>query len=139
MKRVLLDTDTCSYIIREKPRAVLDVMVRHLSAGGVLEISSITYSELRLGAERSGNPAKHHRLIDDFCSRLTVLAWDIPCADRFAQLQAHLLSKGTPIGGNDAMIAAHALALDATLVSYNTRHFERVPDLKLENWAHHRT
>lgn len=135
MKRVVLDTDTCSYLIREKPQVVLLAMQRHVAGGGALEISSISYSELRLGAERSGNPAKHHRLIDDFCGRLTILPWDAACADHFARLQAALLAQGTPIGGNDAMIAAHALAVDATLVSNNTRHFGKVPNLRLENWA----
>lgn len=136
MNRYLLDTDTCSYLIRERPRSVLQMMSDRLARGATLELSSISYSELRLGAERSPQPASLHPRIDRLVVRLSsVLPWDAGCAEHFARLQGALMSQGTPIGNNDAMIAAHALVIGATLVSNNTRYFERVPGLKLENWV----
>ncbi len=136
MKLFMLDTDTCSYIIRQRPKAVLQAMEQHSQLGDELVISSITYAELRWGAARSGNPRKHNRLITELCQRLHEISpWDADAADQFAQLKTHLARSGTPIGGNDTMIAAHALSLGARLVSNNIRHFSLVPRLKLENWA----
>lgn len=134
--RYLLDTDTCSYLIRERPLHVLHTLSRRLAEGAALEISSISYSELRLGAERSLRPAYLHEKIDRLVLRLSgVLPWDTDCAEHHARLQAALLAQGTPIGSNDAMIAAHALAIGATLVSNNTLHFSRVQGLALQNWV----
>ena len=98
-------------------------------------ISAITYAEQRLGAERSNNPKKHHALISEYVERLEdVLAWDKEAADQFARLQSYLFRNGHPIGNNDTMIAAHALATDAVLVTNNIKHFSKVPDLSIENW-----
>ena len=63
-----------------------------------------------------------------------MLAWGMPEADEFARIQAELLAAGTPIGNNDAMIAAHALSSGSTLVTNNERHFARVSGLDQENW-----
>lgn len=132
----MLDTDTTSFIMRRSPPAVLDTLQAKVADKAALVISSITYAELRLGAERSATAAKYHQLIDLFCERLnSVLAWDRAAADHFARLQAALLAAGTPIGANDAMIAGHALSADCVLVSNNQKHFGHVPDLSLENWV----
>jgi tRNA(fMet)-specific endonuclease VapC len=78
-------------------------------------------------------------VIDDFCHRLNaIVAWDAAAADHYARIQAKLLTAGTPIGANDAMIAGHALSTGATLVTNNQRHFQRVQSLTLENWAESR-
>ena len=96
----------------------------------------ITYHELRLGAAHSQAAKRHHGLINMLCERLDHIAeWTVKEADTFAQLQADLFAQGAPIGQNDTMIAAHALNLDATLVSNNQKHFTRVPRLKLDNWV----
>ena len=102
--------------------------------GHVLCMSVITYQELRFGAKRIGS-AKYHRRIDKVCERLDYVAdWTPKCADRFAVTQASLLNEGKLIGFADAMIASHALVLDATLVSNNQKHFSQVKGLPLENW-----
>jgi tRNA(fMet)-specific endonuclease VapC len=102
----MLDTDTCSYIQRQHPIAVLETMQAKSEAGHALCISVITYAELRLGAARSSNKHKHDLLISEFCERLdSIQSWDSIAADHFAELQALLLGKGTPIGVNDSMIA----------------------------------
>lgn len=132
----MLDTDISSYIIRQRPLIVLQMLQQKAAQKDELLISSITYAELRLGAQRSSAVSKHHALIDSFCHRLSsILPWGAQAADAFAKLQAELLSSGTIIGTNDAMIAGHALAVEATLVTNNQHHFERVPGLKLENWV----
>lgn len=132
----MLDRDTCSYIQRQHPIAVLETMQTKAEAGHALCISVITYAELRLGAARSSNKHKCDLLISEFCERLdSIQSWDSSAADHFAELQALLLSKGTPIGVNDGMIAAHALSIDAVLVTKNQKLFSKVPKLKLNNWV----
>lgn len=132
----LLDTDTCSYIIRQRPISVLMTMEAKAQAGHEISISSITYAELLLGAKRSSHPQKHLPLINELCERLhTIYAWDAQAADSFADLQTQLWNAGTPIGSNDTLIAAHALSLDASLVSNNSKHFGKIAELKLVNWV----
>ena len=131
----MLDTDTCSFLMREHDISVLRSMEAKVEAGDDICISVITYSELRLGAARSEAQQKYDRLIDALSDRLDFIAdWSTKEADIFAELQSSLLGQGTQIGSNDAMIAAHARSLDAVLVTNNMRHFSRVKNLKLENW-----
>ena len=106
-----------------------------IPSGADLSISAVTYAELRLGAEHSRNADRYNQAIQAFCDRLSgVLAWDKTAADEFAGLQARLLGTGTPIGDNDAMIAAHALSLGRVLITNNEKHFSSVPGLPVENW-----
>ena len=134
--RYLLDTDICSYIIRARDRRLLAVMQDKAGSGADLSISAVTYAELRLGAERSRYAERYNQAIRAFCDRLSgVVAWDKAAADEFAGLQARLLESGNPIGGNDAMIAAHALSLGRVLITNNQKHFSRVPGLPVENWV----
>ncbi len=132
----LLDTDICSYLIRKRPIQILEALDDAVQQGHEIAVSAITYAELLLGAKRSGNPAKHRALIGELCERLhAVYAWDASAAEQFAELQSMLLNQGTPIGGNDTLIAAHALSLDATLVTNNTKHFGKVAALSVVNWT----
>ena len=129
----MLDTDICSYLMREQPAKVLRAMEQHVEAGDDICISVITYSELRLGAACSKARAKYDGLIDALSDRLDFIAdWSTNEADRFADVQARLLGQGTPIGANDTMIAAH-MSLGAVLVTNNQRHFSKVEGLALEN------
>ena len=131
----LLDTDICSYVMRARDPRLLAIMQDKARSGADLSISAVTYAELRLGAERSRNADRYNLAIQAFCDRLSgVLAWDKTAADEFAGLQARLLGTGTPIGGNDAMIAAHALSLGRVLITNNEKHFSSVPGLPVENW-----
>ena len=133
--RYMLDTDISSYIIRQREPRLLATLQTRARSGAEICISSITYAELRLGAERSRSQARHHAAIGVFCDRLSgIAAWDKAAADKFAVLQAKLLDNGQTIGRNDAMIAAHALSLRYVLVTNNQRHFSRMPSLELENW-----
>lgn len=132
----MLDTDTCSYLIRKRPVSVLTEMDGATQQGHEIVISSITYAELKLGARRAQNTDKLLGLIDDLCDCIhDIYPWDKVAADRFAETQTYLLNKGTPIGPNDTMIAAHAMSCEAVLISNNTRHFKKVPGLTIDNWV----
>jgi len=132
----MLDTDICSYIMRKAPHSLLSLLQKKTESGHSICISVISYSELRLGAERSAATEKYNQLIDELSERLDFIAdWTTNEADCFAMLQSALFLAGKPIGHNDTMIAAHALSLDAILVSNNQRHFSQVPNLLLENWS----
>jgi len=128
----LLDTDICSYAIRGTS-ASLDARLKD-AAEGSLAISSVTRAELRFGLEKRGNPRALSRLVNAFLDQVQVVPWDGVAADRFARLRAQLERVGTPIGIFDTMIAGHALALKAILVTNNQKHFAKVRALKIDNW-----
>ena len=133
--RYMLDTDICSYVIRQRNPRLLATMQTRARSGAELSISVISYAELKLGAQRSPSSAGYHEAIQMFCDRLSgVIAWDRAAADAYARVQADLFNVGTPIGRNDTMIAAHALQSGCILVTNNQRHYSKVAGLQLENW-----
>jgi tRNA(fMet)-specific endonuclease VapC len=130
--RYMLDTDICIYTINEKPPAVLHAFRAHMDAG--LGISSVTAAELFFGVARTASQ-RNQAALRRFLDTLEIAAFDAAAAEVSGSLRAWLTSQGTPIGPYDTLIAAHAQALGATLVTNNTREFERVPGLRVENWA----
>ena len=132
MLRYLLDTNICIYVIKERPRPMLESFNRH---AGHLAISAITLSELLHGVEKSAAPERNLAAVENFCSRLDVLPYGPKASLPYGQIRAALERRGTPIGVNDLHIAAHARSEGLTLVSNNLREFERVEGLLLENWA----
>lgn len=130
--RYLLDTNTCIYIINRQPDAVF-ARFSGLRAGEV-GISSITGAELDFGVAKSGSE-RNRLALDKFLAPLDILPFDDGAMRQYGTLRAHLERKGTPIGALDTLIAAHALALSCVLVTNNLREFERVPQLRLENWV----
>ena len=129
----LLDTDTCSYAIRGDS-AALDARLA-MEKPDALALSAVTRAELMFGLEKRGNPRALSRVVHGFLDRIAVMPWDTAAADHFARLRAALERGGTPIGVMDTMIAGHALALKATLVTNNLKHFQKVAALRVENWA----
>ena len=129
----MLDTDTASYLIRGAS-AHLDRRVASV-AEDELCISVITRAELLLGVRLKSEAHRLAKLVDMFLSRVPSAPWDDSAADHFATIAAQLSSRGTPIGTMDTMIAGHAIALGATLVTNNRRHFSRVAYLHTENWV----
>ncbi len=95
----------------------------------------MTLAELRYGVERLNSSRFTQQDVDLFVTNLTVFAWDAEATQYYAILRADLERKGLPIGNMDMLIAAHALRLDAILVTNNQRHFSRIAGLKLENWV----
>ena len=133
MTLYMLDTDTCIYAMRKKPSIVQKRF--NTTPREALCVSMVTLGELAFGISRSRIPVASREIVDDFTERLAVVPWDEDAAWEFGTLRHFLEVQGNPIGVLDTMIAAHALSLNATIVTNNVRHFERVPDLRLENWA----
>lgn len=131
--RYLLDTNICIYIAKQRPPEVARRFAR--LAAGTVGMSLITYGELRYGAEKSVRGAEALATLEQLVELIPVLELSAVAGETYGTLRAHLERLGTPIGNNDLWIAAHALALGMTLVSNNTREFERIPKLKLQNWA----
>jgi tRNA(fMet)-specific endonuclease VapC len=98
-------------------------------------MSLITFGELRYGAEKSRQRVQALDTLTRLEALIPVITPDDAVGERYGLIRAHLERAGTPIGNNDLWIAAHALSLGVTLVSNNTREFERVPKLKLDNWV----
>ena len=127
----MLDTDTVSYALRGVGGVASRLLAEKPSA---VCISSLTLAELRFGAARRRS-RRLHRLIDSFSAPLLVAPFDSDAADRFGQVAAALADAGSPIGHMDTLIAAHALARRAILVTNNARHFAKVRGLTTENWV----
>jgi len=129
----LLDTDTASYVIKGRSPGI-ETKLASIPPDRVC-VSAVTRAELMYGLKRL--PASHrlHLGVRQFLKIVRVLAWDGDAADYYADIRHRLTSSGQPLGEMDMMIAAHALAIGAVLVTNNTRHFERVaPPLVLVNW-----
>ena len=132
----MLDTNICSYIIRERPDSVIRKFDQVVSKQHRIVISAITYSELKIGASSPKASPKLMAMINRLVDRLDgVLPWNRMAVDETVRVRTLLSAQGTPIGNNDAAIAGHALATGAILVSNNVREFMHVPDLALEDWA----
>ena len=129
---ILLDTNICIYIINAKPPEVL-ARFRHYHLGEV-GLCSVVAAELAYGVAKSGS-ARNRAALEMFLAPLDILPFDANAVWAYGALRANLERQGQPIGALDTMIAAHALSLDAPLVTHNTREFERVPGLRLENWV----
>ena len=131
--RYLLDTNICIYIQRRKPERVL-ARFRKLRPGDAA-ISVVTWGELLCGAERSRKRKTVLRVLEEFRGLIPVLPLPEEVGKSYGVIRASLEAKGTPIGNNDLWIAAHAAAAGLTVVTNNEREFQRVPGLKIQNWA----
>ncbi|WP_438025387.1 type II toxin-antitoxin system VapC family toxin [Sorangium sp. So ce233] len=127
----MLDTDTVSFALRGLGGVSTRLLERKPSE---ICMSVITLAELRYGADRRSS-RKLHAIIDAFAAGVTVVSFDEAAAARFGTVAASLVRQGTTIGDFDALIAAHALSLDLTLVTNNTKHFSRVDGLRIDNWV----
>jgi tRNA(fMet)-specific endonuclease VapC len=129
----MLDTNICIYIIKKRHLSVLSrfTMIQR----DEICISVVTLAELQYGVEKSSSKRFNQGILDDFFSRLTVLPWNEEAAREYGRIRAFIENEGSPIGNMDLLIAAHALSQEHTLVSNNLGEFERIPDLKYENWV----
>jgi len=133
MPRYMLDTDTCSYIMRRSNDAVLN-RLQQVPVGDVC-ISVITKSELLFGVELSPRRQQNEVALNAFLRYVEVLDFPDEASLHYAKIRADLKTLGTMIGANDLFIAAHARSLGLMLVTNNTREFGRVRDLAIENWT----
>lgn len=129
----MLDTNICIHIIKKRPEQVLGRLKKARVSD--IGISSITLSELEYRAAKSSRPDQNRIALAEFLAPLEILPYDDMAAQEYGKIRASLERQGTPIGSMDMLIAAHALALNCTLVTNNEREFSRVPSLKIENWA----
>ena len=137
MRKVfMLDTNICSFIIRERPQSVLIRLQEEVQAKNRIVLSAITYAELLYGANNKKASPRLVQVVYEFVNRMDeVLPWDHKALEEAARVKKALESLGTPIGGNDTAIAGHALSQGCTLVTNNTGEFARVAGLKIEDWA----
>ena len=133
MLRYMLDTDTCSYVMKGSEPGV----IRRLTSVPVGEvcISVITQAELMYGVEVSPKREQDGARLEVLLRHMVVLDLVQTAALDYAEIRASLKKQGKMIGANDLLIAAHARSMGLTLVTNNVREFRRVPRLKVENWC----
>jgi tRNA(fMet)-specific endonuclease VapC len=131
----LLDTDTLSDLIKPRPSAALSVKVMTVPLAQQFT-SSVTLGELFYGAYRlqNGRARLLRRIEETLLLNRSILPFDSTAARRYGEIRAHLERQGTPIGDSDLKIAATALVHELIVVTGNVRHFQRVPNLTVENW-----
>lgn len=128
----LLDSNVCIQLLNGRHRGVIDCFHRHDPLDTVL--CSMVKAELLRGALRSQRIELNLQRLETFFAPLKSLPFDDTAAEYYARIGAYLSSRGTPIGPNDLIIAATALAHNATLITHNTSEFRRVAGLRIEDW-----
>ncbi len=128
----LLDTNTVSYFIKGRfPELSSRLQQQPMES---LVISTVTLAELRYWISSRPEHARVRILVDNFLLRVSALPWDAPAADTYGELKARLKEIGRPVAGLDLLIAAHALSLNAILISHD-QVFRQVPGLQTEDWV----
>lgn len=130
--KFLLDSDICIFAMKRRTPALLRRLDQRATTSA---ISVVAYGELAFGEVMSARREEAAAHLAALLETLQVLPLPLEAARRYAEIRAKLQRIGQPIGSNDLWIAAHALADDLTLVTNNEREFERVPGLRVENWA----
>jgi tRNA(fMet)-specific endonuclease VapC len=126
----MLDTNIVSELIRNPAGRTAQ---RARAAGDSVCVSVIVAAELRYGCAKKGSP-QLLRKVEEFLAEVPVLPFDVPADGEYGGLRAELEAAGRPIGSNDLLIAAHACALGATVVTANVGEFRRIRGLNVENW-----
>ncbi len=129
----MLDTDICIYIIKRKPGSVVNRLEK--LKPGELAMSAITFAELVNGAKKSKYVEANMERLNDLGELIDVRPFDKQAALFYGSVRSSLEKRGEVIGGNDLLIAAHALSLNWTLVTNNEKEFRRVEGLRVENWV----
>jgi len=128
----MLDTNICIGLIKQRPEKI-SARLSDLDVDDVA-ISSIVAAELWYGVALSQKKKQNEAALGDFLDLVKILDWPSGACPVYGRIRAHLKKKGSPIGAMDLLIASHAAFLKAVLVTENTREFDRVPGLKVENW-----
>lgn len=130
--KYLLDTNTCIRFINGRAPQIRVKMLTIAETD--IGISTIVQAEMFAGSAKSQTPQRSRQIQQEFFGRFTIIPFDAKSALIYGDIRASLEKQGTPIGGNDLLIAATAIAHDLILVSHNIGEFERIPELKLEDW-----
>ncbi|HOD62556.1 MAG TPA: type II toxin-antitoxin system VapC family toxin [Bacilli bacterium] len=128
----LLDTNTCIFLKNRKPLHVLDRLKSALNEGIV--ISSITVAELQFGIYNSQNIEKNRISLTEFLAPFTIIDFDDNDAETFGKIRSRLKKQGKLIGPYDMLIAAQAITKNMILVTNNTEEFNRISELRIEDW-----
>lgn len=128
----LLDTHICIFIINKRPAQVLEKLFERRNDG--LFISNITVGELQYGVYHSRAVESNRMALAEFLTQFELLDFNSAAAEHYGIIREQLQSNGQTIGPYDMLIAAQALAHDLTLVTNNQREFQRIKQLKLEDW-----
>jgi tRNA(fMet)-specific endonuclease VapC len=130
--KYMLDTNIAIFVIKRRPEELLQTFNKNV---GLMCISSITFAELMHGVEKSSDPERNLRNVEDFVSRLDVEPYADAAGSQYGEIRANLEKKGTPIGVNDLHIAGHARSEGMILVTNNKREFDRVEGLRVVDWT----
>jgi tRNA(fMet)-specific endonuclease VapC len=131
-----LDTNVIVALLNGRQPAVRAKFDAARAAGTPLVLSVIALFELRFGAANSARPGENQRALEELLEgEIEILAFDPADAMEAGEIRAHLRASGRPIGPYDILIAAQARRRGATMVTSNTREFERVPGLQSVDWA----
>ena len=130
--KYLLDTNTCIRFINGRSPGIRAKMLT--VADSEIAISAIVQAEMYAGSAKSRTPQRSREIQEEFFQRFVLIPFDTQAARIYGDIRGYLEAQGTPIGGNDLLIAATAIAHGCILVTHNTREFERVPNLVLEDW-----
>ena len=129
----MLDTNICSFIIRNKPQNIKNKL-EEVERDHTIAISSIVASELFYGAVKKNSP-NLIRVVSALIDNFIVYDYSKICVESYAVIRSNLEKNGTIIGANDLLIASHAMSVDAILVTNNTKEFSRVEGLRVEDWS----
>lgn len=130
--KYLLDTNICINLIRQKPPALIQRIISHRP--GEVGVSSITLAELAHGVEKSAQPEQNMPALQQFLLPFEVSDFEQKAAHAYGKIRAQLERNGLTIGSMDMLIAAHAISLEAILVTNNVREFHFVKGLNVEDW-----
>ena len=128
---ILLDTDICIELLKGNKR----ILQRRDQYDGPVGVCFMTIAELYYGAEKSKDPSRNIDTIEKLLITLEIVHTDIAILKRFGMIKAHLQKQGEPIADADILIASATLEKAERLITSNTKHFERIAGLALENWG----
>jgi tRNA(fMet)-specific endonuclease VapC len=133
MVMYMLDTNICIYIIKKKTEKIVKTLKQERKSG--LFISSITLAELEYANENSMYKEKNKIALMEFLTIIDIRQFDEKAAQAYGKIKKELKDRRCLIGPFDMLIGAHAKALNMILVTNNTKEFERITELKIENWV----
>ena len=128
----LLDTNICIYLIKKKYPNLIEKVLEKDTFN--IAISAVTVAELEYGIAKSFYPKKNRDTLLEFLAPFEIIPFSEKDCENFGFLRVHLNKKGTPIGPYDLQIAAQCISRDLCIVTNNVKEFERVPEIKIENW-----
>lgn len=130
MEGFLLDTNICIFLFRGKYG--VNNIFNEVGKENCY-VSEVTVAELKYGTECSARPEENRRILEDFLQEVTIIPFDA-AIDFYAKEKARLRRQGTPIDDFDLLIGSTAVSCNLTLVTDNTKHFQRIANVSLENW-----